>query len=447
MPKVTVIMPSLNVVKYIRLCVESVLAQTLQDIEILAIDAGSTDGTKEILEEYACKDERLKLIQSDRKSYGYQVNKGIELAQGDYVGIVETDDRITPDMFEVLYESAVRTGVDYVKGTAQQFLEATSEIVIKNKIIGTSNPDDMGRILSPCEKPDLFVTDRFLWMGIYKADLIKRIKLNETPGAAYQDIGFLFQVISKAVSAIYLDHDVYFYRQDNQSASSYDAKAFSYLVKEYTYVRQFLEGKEKKWYQAYYQKMLYQCLGRFQIMAVSGAFWEQAETDITVLQTWFAEAVKKDWLDKEYVEEESWRKLQLLFESPRALYEEYREAYWKKVEYIKSIFRFINDRQVVVVGAGRYGQFFHALAESKYPGRVTVYCDNNEKLWNTIQQGACVLPPDEAVMKYPEAVYVIANSRNAEELKDQLRRLGVADMQICLCQMKANLHLFNTLQG
>ena len=88
MPKVTVIMPSLNVRKYISTCIESVLAQTLQDIEILAVDAGSDDGTLEILQDYARRDERIRLIHSDKRSYGYQINLGISLAQGDYIGIV-----------------------------------------------------------------------------------------------------------------------------------------------------------------------------------------------------------------------------------------------------------------------------------------------------------------------------------------------------------------------
>ncbi len=70
MPKVTVIMPSLNVRKYISTCIESVLAQTLQDIEILAVDAGSDDGTLEILQDYARRDERIRLIHSDKRSYG-----------------------------------------------------------------------------------------------------------------------------------------------------------------------------------------------------------------------------------------------------------------------------------------------------------------------------------------------------------------------------------------
>ena len=90
MPKLSIIMPSLNVHLYIKDCLESVIHQTLHDLEILCIDAGSTDGTWEILEKYAGKDNRIRLIRSPQKSYGYQMNLGIRESTGEYIGIVET---------------------------------------------------------------------------------------------------------------------------------------------------------------------------------------------------------------------------------------------------------------------------------------------------------------------------------------------------------------------
>ena len=86
--KISIIMPSLNVVEYIDECIKSVLNQTLTDIEILCVDAGSEDGTWEKLEQYASNDVRVKLIRSERKSYGYQMNLGIKAAKGEYIGIV-----------------------------------------------------------------------------------------------------------------------------------------------------------------------------------------------------------------------------------------------------------------------------------------------------------------------------------------------------------------------
>ena len=91
-PKVSIIMPSLNVRPYIEQCMDSVLGQTLKDIEVICVDAGSDDGTRQILDQYAARDKRVKVLDSDRKSYGYQVNLGFDNASGQYLGIVETDD-------------------------------------------------------------------------------------------------------------------------------------------------------------------------------------------------------------------------------------------------------------------------------------------------------------------------------------------------------------------
>ena len=121
MPKVSVIMPSLNVVLYIRECIESVIHQTLKDIEIICIDAGSTDGTLEILEEYAQSDKRIRLLHSKKKSYGYQMNLGLKEAKGDYIGIVETDDYILPGMYEELYAYAVGHDAEFVKSDFDVF--------------------------------------------------------------------------------------------------------------------------------------------------------------------------------------------------------------------------------------------------------------------------------------------------------------------------------------
>lgn len=109
-PKVSVLIPSLNVAPYIEECLQSVINQSLKDIEIICIDANSTDGTLEILKDYAKKDSRIKLIVSEKKSYGYQMNLGLKAARGEYIGIVESDDYIKPLMFERLYRVATSAG-------------------------------------------------------------------------------------------------------------------------------------------------------------------------------------------------------------------------------------------------------------------------------------------------------------------------------------------------
>lgn len=120
--KVSVIVPSLNVADYIEECMDSIIGQTLREIEIICIDAGSTDGTFEILQKYAEKDKRIRLIHSEKKSYGYQINLGIQMAKGEYLGIVETDDYIDTMMYQELYQTALEYDLDFVKAGFDVFV-------------------------------------------------------------------------------------------------------------------------------------------------------------------------------------------------------------------------------------------------------------------------------------------------------------------------------------
>lgn len=145
MPKVSVIIPVFNTEKYLRKCLNSVCNQTLQDIEIICINDCSTDGSLEILREYAGKDIRIKLIELFENGGAAKArNIGIDIAEGEYLGFVDSDDFVDLDFYEKLYKKAVETGADAVKGklylydinTNKVYLEAWIDIndsVKKNK--------------------------------------------------------------------------------------------------------------------------------------------------------------------------------------------------------------------------------------------------------------------------------------------------------------------------
>ena len=145
MPKVSVIIPVYNTEKFLRKCLDSVCNQTLQDIEIICINDCSTDGSLEILREYAGKDNRIKLIELFENGGAAKArNIGIDIAHGEYIGFVDSDDFVDLDFYEKLYNKAVETGADAVKGklylydinTNKVYLEAWIDIndsVKKNK--------------------------------------------------------------------------------------------------------------------------------------------------------------------------------------------------------------------------------------------------------------------------------------------------------------------------
>jgi glycosyltransferase involved in cell wall biosynthesis len=170
------------------------LSQTLREIEIIAVDAGSTDGTLELLREYSARDSRIRLLLSDRKSYGYQVNMGIDEANGEYIAVVETDDYIDSDMYSVLYTAARSSRAEVVKGDYDMFITKKdgSTLFVTNKMFSGDNKKLYGRVICPLDYPFVHTDDISIWKGIYDRGFIldNNIRCNETSGAAYQDRAF-----------------------------------------------------------------------------------------------------------------------------------------------------------------------------------------------------------------------------------------------------------------
>lgn len=214
-PKLSVILPSLNVSTYIRQCIESVCAQTLREIEILCIDAGSTDGTLEIIQEFAEKDDRIQVIHSDIKSYGHQVNCGIKRARGEYVGIIETDDYADPDMFEKLYRAATANGVEVVKSNFYFHAKDTDDFFEQHAGLPYET------ILHPKQCLSLFMRHPAIWTGLYKKSFLMEndVFFLETPGASYQDMSFILKVWMAAEKIYLLKEAFLHYRIDNAGSS------------------------------------------------------------------------------------------------------------------------------------------------------------------------------------------------------------------------------------
>lgn len=109
--KISVIVPIYGVERYLRQCLDSIAAQSFSDFEAILVDDGGKDGCPAICDEYAVRDFRFKVIHKANAGYGAAVNSGLDLAQGEWIGIVEPDDWIAPDMYATLF-SAARDDVD-----------------------------------------------------------------------------------------------------------------------------------------------------------------------------------------------------------------------------------------------------------------------------------------------------------------------------------------------
>jgi len=222
-PIISVIMPSLNVGDYMEECLSSVLNQSFKDIEVICVDAGSTDGTLEIIKKLQENDERIKILNSDMKSYGHQVNLGLKEASGKYIGIIETDDYISEDMFKTLYSYSENDTVDIIKSNFYYLNDYDENDVkiskddAKRKLVN----DDVFTL----EEEPLFVEGHpSIWAGIYRKDFLmdNNITFLEVPKGGWVDNPFFYETAIKAQKIRYIDDAFYYYRITNPNSSTND---------------------------------------------------------------------------------------------------------------------------------------------------------------------------------------------------------------------------------
>ena len=254
-PKVSIIVPTYNVSKYLNECMDSILNQTLKDIEVIAIDDGSTDESLKILREYENKDKRVKVITKPNSGYGHTMNIGLDRASGEYIGIVEPDDWVRPKMYETLYDLAKRKNLDIIKADFNRFVgSGKSRIDTLNKLSGKD--EDYNVVFKPADRLDSFKYVMNTWSGIYRTDFIKRNKIrhNETPGASFQDNGFWFQTFCLADRVMLNKNAFYMNRRDNVN-SSVKSKGKVYAFKhEYDFIYDFVKKTNNK---SFYRVWLY----------------------------------------------------------------------------------------------------------------------------------------------------------------------------------------------
>ncbi len=257
MPKVSVIMPFYNEEKYLDLAIQSVINQTLKDIEIICVNDGSTDNSLNIVKKYALDDNRIIIIDKKNSGYGNSMNVGISRATGEYIGLVETDDYVLPEMFEVLYDKAKTLDLDFIKSDHYKFINNSKGEEIKKYYPLTNDKSYYNRVINPQEELGVFSLIMMTWSGIYKRSFLleNNIKHNETPGASFQDNGFWFQVFTQAERAYFINKAFYMLRRDNPNSSVKSKNKVYAMSTEYDFIGEFLSktpGRMEK-YQYIYQ--------------------------------------------------------------------------------------------------------------------------------------------------------------------------------------------------
>ena len=218
MTKISIIVPFYNVEGYIEKCIESLISQTLEDIEIICIDDESTDNSKDIVLKYAKEDKRIKLINTKKHSgQSCARNIGLEIAQGEYIGFVDSDDWVELNMFEKLYNRAKIDDTDITMCQSYLYDDKTQQSYT-NDYYDLKELEKFGEnVFSPKDtKNEILKINIVLWNKIYKKDFLKRINVRFTDGYIYEDLPFFFETYLKANKVNILWESLYYYRENRR---------------------------------------------------------------------------------------------------------------------------------------------------------------------------------------------------------------------------------------
>lgn len=258
-PKVSVVIPTYNQEEYLNEALASLTSQTLEEMEFICVNDGSTDKCMTIYREYAEIDKRFVLIDKANSGYGHSMNVGIDAAKGEYLGILEPDDYVVKEMFKDLYNIAKKNDLDLVKADFNRFVVNPDGSTTSKRNNLSSDRSYYNRVLCPGDEQSTFLFIMNTWSGIYSMEFLNKWKIrhNETPGASYQDNGFWFQTFCCAEKAYFVDKAYYMNRRDNPNSSMFSKGKFYCVTNEYAFIWEWLNkhpGFVERYEQVFYRK-------------------------------------------------------------------------------------------------------------------------------------------------------------------------------------------------
>ncbi len=414
MPKISVIVPIYNIEQYLPHCLDSILAQTLQDIEVICVDDGSTDNSGKIIDEYALLDKRLKALHRANAGYGAAMNAGLDAATGEYIGIVESDDCIEGCMYEQLWNAAEKYALDLVKSDAYYWLEIAD---YKKRIHCNWMEEYYDKVLDERYRNRFFDFMMNIWTGIYRRRFLleNQIRFHETLGASYQDNGFWMQTMLYCKRAMWLNQAFYLYRQDNPTASVKSPGKIMAMAKEYQYLEELLVIRGEQHFLPYcYAMRMFRHRGTFYRIAdaCKRDFCEHIKEDYSKYSAYIrTDRAVDNWLIKAVI-------------APDALCKQVISAKRRLQDRLE------NAKNIIIYGAGQHGDLiFRALYNEGYYDKISCFAISaREKETSLGKKRVCCI--EDAVLDYPNALIIVAVIRGSgmyQEMVKKLKELGISD--------------------
>lgn len=429
--KISVIIYVLNGMPYIEKCIHSVMNQTLREIEILVVDGGSIDGTLNIVETLAKQDSRIRVIYSN-PGVGRQFNIGLQEARGKYIGICESDDYILPKMYEYQYEIAERYDLDILRADAKRFFEIEDgkETILPTEL---SKQEELYHTVLDTTKnmQILKLGINSFWSGLYRREFLlqKKIFMNETKGAAYQDTTFYFLAIIQAKKVMLSKESFYCYRLDNPVSSVNNPLKVSMLIEEYRLLKERLISLDLfKWCKEIYLS--------WKINGYLG-FYDSLLEDLKdnavslIYRDIYNEVISETFVEDKFSVKE--KKVVNLVRQSMEKFQWYLNENDKTLCNVKKRLESIEcDRKIIIFGSGVLGKLTYSYLLQM--GRdVIAYTDNNKDLWGKQIDTVSVVEPEYIVKNYPDALYIVANERHSNIICEQLRSWGIKESCIIVC--------------
>lgn len=248
-PLLSILIPVYNVKPFLEECLTSIQNQKFSDFEAICINDGSTDGSLELLQQFADNDARFRIINKENTGYGHSMNIGLSESKGKFIGIVEPDDYIEPEMFDILVALAEKHQLDIARSAYYRFSAQEKTAVDLSAI-----PENT--VFRPLDCLDIFYQAPSVWANIYRRQLLiqNNIRFLETPGASFQDLSFTFKVYACCKRFMLVNKPLINYRIDNLNSSIHDKGKVFCVCTEFDEILRFVKAEH---HQEIYEKTQY----------------------------------------------------------------------------------------------------------------------------------------------------------------------------------------------
>ena len=251
---ISVIVPVYNIENYIEQCVSSICAQTYQSIEIILVDDGSLDKSSELCDTLARRDCRIKVLHKEHRGNAVARRDGVNYSSGQYIGFVDGDDWIEPNMYEMLYKFSVQYDAEIVTSAGyREYPQGTGPVLLKDKLPeGVYDMSDPSNLLVnnifPCGWNTKYSTNGAIWNKLYKREIIINVMNSfEDQFTYFEDNVINIAAICQA-SRVYIQHKPFYHHRERENSITYscDERVYEHLTKAYRHFKRIIEESTYK---------------------------------------------------------------------------------------------------------------------------------------------------------------------------------------------------------